>query len=48
MLAVMKEMRTMGTRDEVKQSLLDQMKDPALPGDVFDELNRRVKLLEEE
>lgn len=38
----------MGTWDEVKQSLLDQMKDPALPGDVFDEFNRRVKLLEEE
>ena len=46
--AVKKEMNPMSTKEDVKQSLLDQMKDPALPGDVFDELNRRMKLLDEE
>jgi hypothetical protein len=36
------------TKEETKGALLEKMGDPALSGDVFDELSRRVELLTEE
>lgn len=36
------------TKEETREALLEKMSDPDLEPAVFDELNRRVKLLEEE
>ena len=38
----------MATKEDVRDSLLEQMKDPSLPSSVFDEYDRRVKLLDSE
>ena len=38
----------MTTKEEIKDALLEKMADPSLPGAMFDEYDRRVKLLNEE
>ena len=38
----------MTTKEEVRNVMLEQMKDPSLPSSAFDEYNRRLKLLDSE
>jgi hypothetical protein len=38
----------MATKDDVRDALLEQMRDPSLPSTTFDEFDRRIKLLDEE
>lgn len=38
----------MATKDEVKAALLERMKDPTISATVFDELQRRLALLDNE
>jgi hypothetical protein len=36
------------TKEDVRNVLLEKMSDPGISGDTFDELNRRVTLLDQE
>lgn len=38
----------MATTEDVREALLDRMKDPTLEKSVFDEMYRRLQLLEDE
>lgn len=38
----------MASKEDIRDTLLEEMKDPALEAEVFDEFNRRLQLLDEE